>query len=104
MIDALGPSSGPRILDVGTGTGRAAIALAKAGADVVGVDASEEMLAVARDRAREAGARVQFDVADAHRLPFPDRSFDSAVCFRMLMHTPEWRQYVDFATNAEALT
>jgi len=87
----LAPLEGKRILDVGTGTGRAAIALAKAGAIVTGVDASREMLAVAERRAREEGAAVTFTHGDAHRLAFPDRGFDAVVCLRVLMHTPDWR-------------
>ena len=87
----LAPLEGRRILDVGTGAGRAAIALAKAGALVTGVDASREMLAVAERRAREEGATVTFAPGDAHRLDFPDRSFDAVVCLRVLMHTPDWR-------------
>jgi ubiquinone/menaquinone biosynthesis C-methylase UbiE len=87
----LAPLPGRRILDVGTGTGRAAIALAKAGAIVTGVDASREMLAVAERRAREEGAAVTFAHGDAHRLAFPDGSFDAVVCLRVLMHTPDWR-------------
>jgi ubiquinone/menaquinone biosynthesis C-methylase UbiE len=85
------PVAGRTILDVGTGTGRAAIALALEGAVVTGVDASEEMLAVARRRATDAGASVTFDRADAHGLVYPDRSFDAVVCLRVLMHTPGWR-------------
>ena len=92
----LAPLEGRRILDVGTGTGRAAIALARRGAIVTGVDASAEMLAVAARRAADAGldpaaARVTFVRGDAHRLDFPDRSFDAVVCLRVLMHTPDWR-------------
>jgi 2-polyprenyl-3-methyl-5-hydroxy-6-metoxy-1,4-benzoquinol methylase len=87
----LAPLEGRRILDVGTGTGRAAIALAKAGAIVTGVDASREMLAVAERRAREEGAAVTFTPGDAHRLDFADRSFDAVICLRVLMHTPDWR-------------
>jgi ubiquinone/menaquinone biosynthesis C-methylase UbiE len=87
----LAPVAGRRILDVGTGTGRAAIALAKRGAIVTGVDASAEMLQVAGRRAREAGAVVTFQQGDAHRLDFPDGSFDAVVCLRVLMHTPDWR-------------
>jgi ubiquinone/menaquinone biosynthesis C-methylase UbiE len=97
----LAPLEGRRILDVGTGTGRAAIALAKRGAIVTAVDASEEMLDVARRRAEEAlgrrslgeGGHVQVTFArgDAHRLNFPDRAFDAVVCLRVLMHTPDWR-------------
>jgi SAM-dependent methyltransferase len=86
----LAPVEGRRILDVGTGTGRAAISLAKRGAIVTGVDASAEMLEVATRRAREAGAAVTFMRGDAHRLDFPDSSFDAVVCLRVLMHTPDW--------------
>jgi ubiquinone/menaquinone biosynthesis C-methylase UbiE len=87
----LAPVEGRPILDVGTGTGRAAIALAKRGAIVTGVDASAEMLAVAERRAKEAGAAVAFARGDAHRLDFPDRAFDAVVCLRVRMHTPDWR-------------
>ena len=55
MLRMAGDIRGRPVLDVGTGTGRAAILLAKAGGEVTGVDASEQMLAVARDRARAAG-------------------------------------------------
>jgi SAM-dependent methyltransferase len=88
----LSPLAGRRLLDVGTGTGRAAIALALKGAVVTGVDASEEMLAVARRRALDARAAVTFDRGDAHRLAYDDRSFDAVVCLRVLMHTPGWRE------------
>ena len=91
MTAFLEPLEGVRILDVGTGTGRAAIALASHGARVTGVDASPQMLAVARRRAAHAGADVEFAEGDAHQLNFPERSFDSVVCLRVLMHTPDWR-------------
>jgi ubiquinone/menaquinone biosynthesis C-methylase UbiE len=87
----LAPVEGRRILDVGTGTGRAAIALAKRGAIVTAVDASAEMLEVAARRAEEAHATITFSRGDAHHLEFPDRSFDAVVCLRVLMHTPDWR-------------
>ena len=89
-----GPLDGRRALDVGTGSGRAAIALAARGALVTGVDASAEMLRVARARAADRGVTVTFAPADAHALPFADRSFDVAVCLRVLMHTPDWRRCV----------
>jgi ubiquinone/menaquinone biosynthesis C-methylase UbiE len=92
LASFLSPIAGRTILDVGTGTGRAAIALALKGGVVTGVDASEEMLAVARRRAADAGAAVTFDRADAHGLAYADRSFDAVVCLRVLMHTPGWRE------------
>ena len=88
----LAPISGRTVLDVGTGTGRAAIAMAARGARVTAVDASAEMLAVAVRRAKEAGVSVTFVPGDAHGLSFPDRSFDAVICLRVLMHTPDWRQ------------
>ncbi len=94
LLDALGPLAGRRVLDVGTGTGRAAIGLARAGAVVTGVDASAEMLAVARARATAAGVTVTFERGDAHALPAADRSVDAAVSLRVLMHTLDWRQCV----------
>ncbi len=90
LADFLAPLEGLRVLDVGTGTGRAAIALARRGAHVTGVDASKEMLDVARRRAAAAGVRAAFDACDAHGLPFGDRSFDAAISLRVLMHTPGW--------------
>jgi 2-polyprenyl-3-methyl-5-hydroxy-6-metoxy-1,4-benzoquinol methylase len=80
------------ILDVGTGTGRAALMLARGGARVTAIDASEEMLEVARQRAADQMVKVNFIRGDAHHLEFKDRSFDVVVCLRVLMHTPDWRQ------------
>lgn len=91
LADYIGDATGQAVLDVGTGTGRAAIALARLGAVVTGVDASEEMLRVARQRADAAGVAVRFERGDAHALPFPDGSFTAAVSLRVLMHTPGWR-------------
>jgi ubiquinone/menaquinone biosynthesis C-methylase UbiE len=92
LLASLGPCEGRQMLDVGTGTGRAAMTLAQAGARVTGMDASVEMLAVARARAAGAGLAIKFVPGDAHSLPFADRSFDASVCFRVIMHTPDWER------------
>lgn len=91
LAEFVGDVTGRPVVDVGTGTGRAALALARRGARVTGVDASPEMLRVARDRASAAGLSVTWDVGDAHHLAFADRSFYAAISFRVLMHTPDWR-------------
>jgi ubiquinone/menaquinone biosynthesis C-methylase UbiE len=80
------------ILDVGTGAGRAALMLARGGARVTAIDASEQMLEVARQRAAEQMVKVHFLRGDAHTLDFKDRSFDVVVCLRVLMHAPDWRR------------
>lgn len=74
--------TGQVVLDVGTGTGDLTLAMVRAGArQVVGVDFCEEMLAVARGKARATGQddAVSFLVGDALRLPFPDATFDRVV-------------------------
>jgi len=92
LVKFLGDVSEQRILDLGAGTGRAALALAKRGARVTAVDASTEMLAVAQRRAADSDLSIAFEQGDAHALAFPNRSFDSVVCLRLLMHVPDWRQ------------
>ena len=82
------------VLDVGTGTGRAALLLARGGARVTAIDPSDAMLAIARQRASQELLDVKFMSGDAHALEFPDRRFDAVVCFRVLMHTPDWRRCV----------
>jgi SAM-dependent methyltransferase len=88
----LGEVAGLSLIDVGTGTGRAALALARRGARVTGMDASIEMLKVAQRRAEEAGLQIVFTPGDAHALEFADGSFDMAVCLRVLMHAPDWKR------------
>lgn len=69
--------AGAPILELGCGTGRVAIPVAKSGATVIGIDRSESMLARGRQRVKRA--RVQSNVklirGDIRHLPFPDRSF-----------------------------
>jgi ubiquinone/menaquinone biosynthesis C-methylase UbiE len=91
LANFVGRIHGRPILDVGTGTGRAALLLARGGAVVTAIDASEQMLAIARKRAAEQSAPIKFMVGDVHALDFPDRSFDVAVSLRVLMHSPKWR-------------
>jgi demethylmenaquinone methyltransferase/2-methoxy-6-polyprenyl-1,4-benzoquinol methylase len=85
LVRAIDPDPGQRVLDVATGTGLVASELARRGADVVGLDQSEQMLAQARER---LGDRVTFVHGEAERLPFADAEFD-ALTFTYLL------RYVD---------
>jgi len=78
-LDALGITAPARVLDVGTGTGQAAGILVRRypGAQIDAVDASAQMIELARAKPELRG--VRFAVADGGRLPFPDASFDLAV-------------------------
>jgi SAM-dependent methyltransferase len=94
LTDAAADLDHPTVLDVGTGTGRAALLLARHGGLVTGIDASPEMLAVARARAAAAGLDITFRQGDAHAIDAADRAFDLVVCLRVIMHTPDWRKSV----------
>jgi SAM-dependent methyltransferase len=77
-LDTL-PASPARVLDVGTGTGGAAFAIARRfpDADVVGVDFSDEMIRLAQAKTRAVpDVHVSFKQADASALPFADGQFD----------------------------
>lgn len=66
---------GMRLLDVGAGTGREAIAFARGGLDVTGIDVSERMIDRARELVAAAGVSVTFDVAEPATYD-PVREFD----------------------------
>jgi SAM-dependent methyltransferase len=79
LLDELLVPPGGAVLDVGCGTGRHAIELAKRGYVVTGLDLSSEMLARAADRARAENLHVDWVRSNATQFTFPGR-FDAAVC------------------------
>lgn len=79
LVEYADVRAGERALDVATGTGNAAFALAEKGAAVVGVDVSTGMLDQARRRAEAEGLAVEFREAAAEALPFEDGTFDLVV-------------------------
>jgi len=100
LVDAIDPRPGQRVLDVATGTGLVARALARRGCEIVGVDQSEQMLGRARDqlaKTLDLADRISFVRGEAEQLPFPTASFD-ALTFTYLL------RYVDRAATMAELT
>ncbi len=91
VVGALGLTPGDRVLDVGCGTGRHAIELARRGIDVHGVDISQRFIDIARTRASDeqsdrtpvasliAAGVVTFERGDARSLRF-EAEFDAVIC------------------------
>jgi ubiquinone/menaquinone biosynthesis C-methylase UbiE len=80
-----------RVLDIGTGSGRLAIELAKARGshfEITGLDISANMLQKAAENTRQAGVadKIKFVLANAASLPFPDSYFDLVISYASLHH------------------
>ena len=88
ITDEVDRSGLDRALDLGCGNGRHAQALAEAGADVVGLDVSQGLLAEARERATERGFDADLVHGDAGRLPFVSDVFSQVVYVATLHHLP----------------
>jgi len=91
LLDLLAPAPGERILDVGCGTGHLTAKISHAGATVVGVDASADMIA----QARANYPHIDFRVADVTALALDDAQFD-AVFSNAVLH---WVPNADAAAN-----
>ena len=81
--------NGERILDVGTGTGSVASALAAAmpSSEIVGIDPSEAFIAYARTRSKSD--RVRFEVGDGQALQHKDASFDQTMSLLVMNFVPD---------------
>jgi SAM-dependent methyltransferase len=87
MLLAEMPSEG-RCIEIGVGTGRIALPLARAGVSIVGVDISPEML---KNLVHKAGESIPLiAIADATRLPFGADTFSSAIAAHVLHLIPNW--------------
>ena len=90
-LDSISPIAGQRALDVGCGGGILADAMARKGADVLGIDLADKALKVAQLHALEAGTRgVKYREVSVEALAAEQPgSFDVVTCMEMLEHVPQ---------------
>jgi len=77
------------VLEVGCGTGTLTLEVAErvgTSGEVHGVDSAPEMIRVARKKNTRAGNPVTFQVGQIDRLPYPEGTFDTAICSFMIFH------------------
>src|ERR1700753_2976533 len=92
LCEALDLRPGQKVLDVAAGNGNVTLAAARRWCDVVSTDYVVPLLERGRLRAAAEGLAVEFKVADAEALPFPDASFDTVVSTFGVMFTPNQAQ------------
>jgi ubiquinone/menaquinone biosynthesis C-methylase UbiE len=95
LIEALDVRSTERVLDVATGSGNAALAAARRGCSVIGVDYVPGLLERAQYRTEAEGLEVEFVLGDAEALPFGDSTFDVVSSVFGSMFAPDQEQAAD---------
>ena len=95
LVRACGVKPGDRVLDVGAGSGNAAIAAAAVGAVVTASDLTPEMFDVGRRHAAERGVELEWVEADAEAMPFADNSFDVVMSCVGVMFAPHHQAAAD---------
>jgi ubiquinone/menaquinone biosynthesis C-methylase UbiE len=91
LVEEAAPLAGQRVVDVGCGTGNAALLAAVRGARVTGVDPAPRLLDVARGRAAAAALDVTFRAGDAAALPVADNSADVVLSVFGVIFAPDPR-------------
>jgi SAM-dependent methyltransferase len=100
LVQALGPqdslagSARPCVLELGVGTGRIALPVAAAGARVVGIDLSGDMLATLAGHLHRDPADIDLVRGDITALPFAPHSFDAAMVTHVLHLVADWSRVV----------
>jgi ubiquinone/menaquinone biosynthesis C-methylase UbiE len=83
------------VLDVGAGSGNAAIPAARTGAQVIASDLTPELLDIGQKWAAEVGAELTWETADAEALPYSDGEFDAVLSCLGVMFAPHHQTAAD---------
>jgi 2-polyprenyl-3-methyl-5-hydroxy-6-metoxy-1,4-benzoquinol methylase len=91
-LEFLKDAPGTPVLDIGGGHGQLAVPLCRAGWEVTVLGSSPSC----RQRVADivAAGQCTFQVGNVVDLPFPDRSFDTVICFRLLTHCSRWPELI----------
>lgn len=92
LSDAADLRAGWNVLDVASGSGNAALAAARLGSAVTGIDYVPALLERGRERAAAERLGVDFRPGDAEEIPFPDESFDAVISVFGSMFAPDHRR------------
>lgn len=91
VVTVAGVEPGARVLDVGCGTGNAALLAAERGGQVTAVDPAPRLLEVARSRAAAAGLALELLPGEAAALPVPDGGYDVVLSVFAAIFAPDAR-------------
>lgn len=91
VVEMAGIKPGDKVLDVGCGTGSLTLTAkryAGASGSVYGIDASPEMIDVARKKAKRSGSEAVFEVGLIEKIAYPDATFDVVISRLVIHHLP----------------
>ena len=101
FIEERSSMEGKKVLDVGCGGGILAEALSELGANVTGIDASENTIGVAKSHSRSIGSNVIYiqNTIEEFLSSHPNEKFDVITCLEMLEHVPSPNEIIKSCSN-----
>ncbi|WP_053959855.1 class I SAM-dependent methyltransferase [Sulfobacillus thermosulfidooxidans] len=97
LIEMLHLTPNSLVLDAACGTGHTALALARQGHRVIGLDVTQEMLAEAESLAQQNHLEIQWVQGTVHHLPWEDNTFDAITCRRAAHHFSDLARFLEEA-------
>ncbi|MGZ5400022.1 MAG: class I SAM-dependent methyltransferase [Nocardioides sp.] len=95
LVDAVGVTAGERVVDIGAGSGNAALPAARRGANVVATDLTPELLEAGRAAAAAEGVSLRWRTGDAEAMPCDDGEHDVAISCVGIMFAPHHQRAAD---------